>query len=87
MKTIWKYDLAICTKQVIDMPFGAEVMTVQNQNEKACIWVMVNSDNTIKVPRTFFIHGTGHTIPNDPGRYIGTFQVHKGTLVFHVFEG
>jgi hypothetical protein len=37
-------------------------------------------------PRTFRVYGTGHNLPDDPGQYVGTFQIHNEGLVFHVFE-
>lgn len=36
--------------------------------------------------RTFAIYGTGHVQESICGEYIGTFQLHSGALVFHVFE-
>jgi hypothetical protein len=32
------------------------------------------------------MYGTGHDMPDDPGQYVGTFQMHGGALVFHLFE-
>ena len=30
--------------------------------------------------------GTGNPMPDEPGEYIATFQMHGGALVFHAFE-
>ena len=38
------------------------------------------------VDRDISIHGTGHPLPNDPGTYIGTFQLQGGAFVFHAFD-
>jgi hypothetical protein len=37
-------------------------------------------------PRRFRVAGTGHELEPYVDRYIGTFQMLGGTLVFHVFE-
>lgn len=87
MKTIWKFPLAVDVFQKIDMPKGAEVLTVQPQGDRACIWAMLDptADTT---RRGFWIFGTGHDIEGEVlermGRYVGTFQI-RG-FVWHVFE-
>ena len=69
------------------MPKGAEVLTVQTQGkaERPELWALVNPDAATE-PRTFRTYGTGHPIDHDPGRYVATYQLHGGGLVFHVFE-
>lgn len=85
MKTIWKYE--IFPEATIEMPVGSKILDVQVQFDKPCIWVLVNSDVTVKkVKRRFICYGTGHSIPDYPGEFIGTFQLHGGGLVFHLFE-
>lgn len=83
MKTIWKFTLEPnCT---LEMPIGAEILTVQEQNGHAQMWALVDpyAENE---EREFAVYGTGHKIPDSPGAYVGTFQLNEGTLVFHVFE-
>lgn len=87
-QTIWKYELTITDCQNISMPEGAEILTVQNQNGIPCLWVLVNPKNKTKL-RTFEIFGTGHPILSGMGtsrKYISTFQMKNGNIVFHVFE-
>jgi len=81
MKTIWKWELL--PETIIDMPTGAKVLTVQEQGGKPQLWALVDPEATTE-KRTFQAYGTGHDCPDDPGRYIGTFQCDK--LVFHIFE-
>jgi hypothetical protein len=83
MKTIWKFELPKQGK--ILMPKGAEILTVQTQNEIPCIWAVVNPDAD-KEERTFVIYGTGFEFQLIDYKYIGTFQMHSHGLVFHVFE-
>lgn len=87
MKTIYKYPLKVDDYQTVIMPRGAQILTVQAQREKPCIWALVDIDNEPE-KRYFRMAGTGHIINSKDKflRYIGTFQVMRGDLVFHVFE-
>lgn len=86
MTTIWKFPLAVTDTQRISMPEGAEILTVQLQNEQACLWAIVEP-SADKEDRYFEVHGTGNPIHGDMGverKYIGTFQ--QPPFVWHVFE-
>jgi hypothetical protein len=87
MKTIHKYTLAITDKQTIQMPVGAGILTVQNQNESLCMWAQVDDQPHRVESRAFAVIGTGHEMReyNSLG-YLGTVQFQGGALVFHVFE-
>lgn len=65
-KTIWKFPLAAQGEQRISMPQGAEILTVQRQDEQACLWAIVSPQRTAEV-RFFEIHGTGNPIVADMG--------------------
>jgi len=85
-KTIWKFELDARDIQRIEMPESAEILCIQVQNLKPCIWALVEPENA-KVKRTFEIFGTGQSMNNDRDRkYIGTYQINNGMYVFHVFE-
>ena len=83
MKTIWKWTLQ--PETTIDMPHGAKLLAVQEQRGEPQLWALVDP-SAKKYPRTFRVHGTGHDLTDEPGQYVGTFQMHGGALVFHVFE-
>ena len=85
-KAIWKFMINITDTQEIPMPIGAEILTVQSQCGTPCLWARV-SPGFKKENRTIIMIGTGHSIRHETGRYIGTFQIDNGALVFHVFEG
>lgn len=89
MKKIFKYKLETTDLQQIEMPHGAEILCVQTQDEIPCIWAIVNPTANL-VSRTFEIYGTGHDFTGlgwrARRRYVGTYQLRKGTLVFHCFE-
>lgn len=87
-KTIWKFRLLITDIQQISLPKGSEVLTVQVQDGYACMWALVNLGEEPET-RSFEVFGTGHNIPPvgpNGRRYVGTFQLGGGRLVFHVFE-
>jgi len=71
--------------QEIDMPRGAEILTVQMQNDTLMLWAKVAS-HTPHEPRMIVIIGTGNPIGGKLGRYIGTVQMTNRQLVWHVFE-
>ena len=84
-KTIWKWELRVKETQVINMPSGAEVLSIQTQQGRPVLWALVNEDNPL-TSRTFATYGTGFIMPENPGKYIGSYQNKLETLVFHVFE-
>lgn len=87
-KTIYKYDIKIDDKFEIQLPIGAEILSVQIQYGDPKMWVLVDPAAPI-APRVFEVFGTGHPIHYDMGidrRFIGTFQIQDGRLVFHLFE-
>ena len=87
-KTIWKFQLEVTDKQFIRMPKEAELLSVQTQNETPCLWALVNPNSPTE-ERCFEVFGTGHPVHCDMGidrKFIGTFQLQGGVLVFHLFE-
>lgn len=84
MPTIWKYPLNPGTTEH-NMPVGATVLTVQVQRDEPVLWAMVEP-SAEQERRVFDIYGTGHGMRDAPGRYITTFQMGGGALVWHVFE-
>jgi hypothetical protein len=89
MKKIWKYKLEITDNVVLEMPRNAEILTVQMQGETPMIWALVDTENNIE-KRSFKIIGTGNPVPDLARhlsrKYINTFQMMEGRLVFHLFE-
>jgi len=84
MKTIYKYELEGSNPH-IEMPYGSKVLCVQMQGAVPCIWAEVDPDAPL-VKRSFRIVGTGHSIDFTNGEYIGTFQMHGGTFIWHLYE-
>ena len=85
-RTIWKYDVAITDTFALEMPAGAQLLDVQVQHEGgAQLWALVNPTQPTNM-RVFRLVGTGHSVPDERLQYVGTFQLHGGALVFHLFE-
>jgi hypothetical protein len=94
-KTIWKFELEVTDNQTISMPKDAEILSIQIQDGKPVIWVLVNPEED-EEPRVFDMFGTGHPIPTGFGinrNFIGTVQIvqkihemYDRWLAFHVFE-
>ena len=87
-KVIWKFKLEITGTQKIEMPIGADILTVQTQGGKAYFWALVDPALEKEI-RTFEVFGTGHPIMYGRGVsriHIETCQLGEGSFVFHVFE-
>jgi hypothetical protein len=88
-KSIYKYPLEVTDRNILHLPKDAEILCVQNQLEQPCLWALVNPMEEIIEERLFETFGTGHPVWCDMGierKYIGTYQMSGGSLVFHVFE-
>lgn len=87
--TIWKFPLVIDGEQVVEMPIGAEILTVQMQHGFPFMWALVDPEAG-RESRTIRIIGTGHhfgpPVESLALRYISTIQTDSGLLVWHVFE-
>ncbi len=91
-KTIYKYPLQTTNVQILELPKGAEVLTVQTQNDTPQLWAVVDPENELE-KRIIEIIGTGHPVrsstvwrANISRKYISTYQLFAGKGVFHVFE-
>lgn len=87
MRTVYKYPMQMVTgHQIIRMPSGANVLACQIQGADPQLWAEVSDENDM-VDRWFIIVGTGRALPRDVQlRFIDTFQMINGDLIFHVFE-
>jgi len=85
MKQIFKYPLKATDIQNIYLPKGAEILSVQVQFDRPCLWALVNHNNENE-NRIIITHGTGHIVNEESIKFIDTYQLANGTLVFHVFE-
>ena len=84
-KVVWKYPVPVEDQFHIDMPEGAQVLTVQTQAGKPQIWALVDEENE-PVHYGFRILGTGHKCHTEVGKYVGSFQLAGGSFIFHLFQ-
>ena len=85
--TIWKYPLEAVAgvPQLYAMPELARILHVSMQHDKPIIWALGNTKREL-FTREFVVLGTGHEVPDDNLKYLGTGVALAGLLVWHVFE-
>jgi hypothetical protein len=82
-KVIWKYIITY-EKNKYEMPKGAKILSVQEQNGQICLWVLVEPDAEREI-RIIEIAGTGLPIKiKESWIFIGTVQT--DWFVNHIFE-
>ena len=84
-KTIWKFPFEIRDTITCQMPIGARVLCVDVQRGIPCLWVLV-SPGEIDMIYSFELRGTGQPFKGNEGRYVSSFMMRDGVLVFHLFE-
>lgn len=82
---VFKYQFSIEDEFTLELPLLSEVLTVQLQHGIATIWALVNDKERL-VERKFWLVGTGQEVHLGLNKYIGTFQMLGGNLVYHLFE-
>lgn len=85
---IYKFPLEVVDFQEVQMPQDSEILCVQTQNNKPCIWAKVDVEK-VDVVKKLCIYGTGQKVnylEQKESRYIGTFQLMNGDFVMHLFE-
>lgn len=95
MKVIWKFELQTVDRQVIKMPLGSKILTVQTQNDVPVLWALVDTDMAPQEDKVIDVYGTGNDVdflsdgyifPDTEREYIGTYQLDGGSFIGHVFE-
>jgi hypothetical protein len=87
-RKIYRYKLNLLDEPTLLMPEGAEVLSVgppRGYPDALDLWALVEPKNVLK-PYRFLIVGTGNSIPDGLGRFIGTVTMNSGVHIFHVFE-
>jgi len=86
--TIFRYVFETTDEFELSMPLHAKILAVQAKGNAPSMWAMVNEAETVNEKRKFRVYGTYQQIevPLSHLDYLGTYQLHGGTLIFHVFE-
>lgn len=79
---VYKYPLTLSPSQTIEMPYGANIVHVHEQDNRPCLWAEVNTSSPI-IERTFCVVATGEDVPMG-ARHVGT--IHIDWTVWHVYE-
>ncbi len=85
MKTVHKFTLKTEDFQLIEMSRGARILCVEVQFGRVCIWAEVDTELSL-LDRKIHTVSTGGPMPVVPLRYIGTYQLSGGSLIYHVYE-
>lgn len=89
MMTIFKYSIlprASVGIQSVEMPAGAEFLSIAAQGYNAVMWFRVNDPAPRMVMRHFETVLTGREIPAGNLVFRGTVMFDGGDFVAHVFE-
>lgn len=83
-KRIFRYSFDVDTSWSVEMPIGAKVLPLPpgTRNEGSVIefWALVD-DAAPMAPREFWVVGTGASLPDSCGRFVGTVLSHGGEYV------
>ena len=85
---VYKYPIPIEDEFIIVLPKNGNILHFDVQYGVPQLWVLVNPDSPTENVR-FRLLGTGHDIDiNSPDelQFIGTIQLHNGSLVYHLFR-
>jgi hypothetical protein len=86
--TVWKFPIANAKEFTAELPADAKILSVQRWKDFPCFWVLVDPQAK-KVQRRFTLVGTGHSLEVESSvslDFLGTFQMHGGDSVTHLFE-
>lgn len=84
-KVVWKYSVGRTDRFTLILPHEAQVLGVQMQGDEPCLWALVDPAAPAE-PRTFCLVSTGEAIGAEVLAYVGTFHLHGGRTVLHLFE-
>ena len=71
----------------IPLPYNTDILTVINQYEQLTVYADVPDEEPAMLMCNFRFHKVmmGATIPDNPGRYIGTVALNAGQYIIHVY--
>lgn len=99
MRVTFKYPVPISALDslnsvAIDMPAGAEILSVAEQHSRLTLWAKVDPE-AANIKRRLVVLGTGNAFDEDELRdafsceepfFVGTALLHDGALVLHVYD-
>ena len=89
MKVVHKFPVPLRgAMSSVGMPKEAKLLHFDAQGDELFVWALVDPDELMEY-RTFFIAGTGHTLPEQNihiHEHVGSCMMRNGALVWHLFE-
>lgn len=85
-RAIWKYEIPIQDRTELQMPTGADILSIQVQKGIICLWALVDP-TAEKEGRVFHLIGTGRLFNKHGLKYITSVQTHGDTFIWHLFDG
>ncbi len=87
MKTIYKYPIKPHTRQLLELPKGTRILSVQEQRGAINIYAMVDNEVEAVELIPVLLYGTGHCVHEEieEVRFLGTVSMYNGDLVLHAF--
>jgi hypothetical protein len=87
MRKVFKYTLEEAEQQALDLPVGAELLSVGYQNGQLRLWALVDPDQTMTETHRIRMAGTGHPLPDGVElAFLGRVGLLDGALILHFFE-
>lgn len=88
LKKIMKYDLNEVNSCTMNLPINAQILGVANIYGAACIFALINMEETKTETRTFRRVRIGMPAPDDISscKYLGTYLVESYGTIWSIFE-
>lgn len=87
MKTIYKYPLEVANRQIINLPEGANILNVLNQNEVPVLYAEVDTEEKEIEKVEIAMVGTGHPIDEiEEYEYITSVLFKEGKFISHFYH-
>lgn len=86
-KEIWKFEIRADATVVVQVPKGAQVLSVSNVNDDIVVYALVDTSEKETEGYTFVTIGTGYSVDINTSvyRFVGTVVRYLGKQVWHVF--
>jgi hypothetical protein len=86
MKVVLQFEIPMSGLQEVNMPFGAQPLSVQEWDGGVKLWCLCDPEMTLTETRSFRLLRTGEESQENSLAFIGTVQVNDGEFVLHLFE-
>ncbi len=84
-RRILKYEIPMETQEfTLELPVAGHILSVQAQRNIPQMWVYGKVDSPSETVR-FLLLTTGEEVARSVDAFLGTFQLHEGRFVGHVF--